>query len=116
MRPSARSASWAPLAAALLVVAAGSFACATPDTRNAQERAADLAVAARVEAALLADPYIDAEHVTVDARRGVVRLSGKVGDDRDLRQVLHICTAVPGVQRVDDELEIIDFGRARHSR
>jgi len=98
------------------VVAAGSVACATPDTRNAQERAADLAVAARVEAALLADPYIDAEHVTVDARRGVVRLSGKVGDDRDLRQVLHICTAVPGVQRVDDELEIIDFGRARHSR
>jgi osmotically-inducible protein OsmY len=38
-----------------------------------------------------------------------VRLSGLVGDDVDLRRVLRICSAVPGVRGVNDQLEIIDF-------
>jgi osmotically-inducible protein OsmY len=97
--------------AAALAATLGLIACSTPDTRTPQERAADRALAARVEAALSADPYTYAGHVDVDAERGVIRLSGQVGDDAELRKVLRICSAVPGVRRVDDELEIIEFGR-----
>ncbi|HUD25177.1 MAG TPA: BON domain-containing protein [Burkholderiaceae bacterium] len=85
----------------------------TPDTRTEQERAADRALADQVVAALRADPYTDADHLTVHVKRGAVRLTGQVGDESTLRSVLRICAAVPGVQRVDDELEIIDFGRTR---
>ena len=85
--------------------------CSTPDARTPQEQAADRALAKRVELALSKDPYTYAAHVDVDADRGVIRLSGQVGDELDLREVLRICSAVPGVRRVDDELQIIDFGR-----
>jgi len=103
-------------AAAALAATAGLFACSTPDDRTQPERAADRALAARVEAALSTDPYTYAGHVEVDANRGVVRLYGQVGDDTELRNVLRICAAVPGVRRVDDQLEIIDFGRAGSRR
>ena len=96
------------LAVALVV------ACATPDTRTAPERAADRVIVSKVEAALAADPYLDTDHMTVSATRGVVRLSGLVADALDLQQVLRICAAVPGVRRVDDQLEVIDFGRGGH--
>jgi osmotically-inducible protein OsmY len=102
--------------AALLAAALAAFGCSTPDNRTEQERAADRILAERVLAALQADPYAYAEHVTIDAKRGVVRLSGQVGDDSQLRDVLRISSAVPGVRRVDDQLEIIDFGRAGSRR
>ena len=97
--------------AMLLAAALATFACSTPDNRTDTERAADRILIERVKAALQADPYANADHVTVDANRGVVRLSGQVGDDSQLRDVLRISQAVPGVRRVDDELEIIDLGR-----
>ena len=84
--------------------------CATPDERTPQERAADQALALRVDGALGADPYLDADNVTVEVTRGVVRLSGLVRDDDDLRRTLHLCYGVPGVKSVDDQLEIVDFG------
>lgn len=96
-----------------LAITLGMLACSTPDKRSEQERALDRALARRVEAALVADPYVDADHVTVNADHGVVRLTGLVGDAWALRGVLRISSAVPGVQRVDDELEITDFGRTR---
>jgi osmotically-inducible protein OsmY len=97
----------------LIAVALVAVGCSTPDTRTEQERAADRALADQVVAALRADPYTDVDHLTVHANRGAVRLTGQVGDESTLRSVLRICAAVPGVQRVDDELEIIDFGRTR---
>ena len=96
----------AALAAAIALVVVG---CATPDHRTPQERAADRALGRRVEAALQAAPYLDADNVTVEVRRGDVTLSGKVGDDVDLRTALRICSAVPGVRSVDDQLEIMTF-------
>jgi len=95
------------LAVAVTFAAIG---CATPDNRTPQERAADQAIVRRIEAALTADPYIDADHVSVEVMRGVVLLSGKVGDDVDLRRVIRICWAVPGVRSVDDQLEMLEFG------
>jgi len=99
--------------AALVVAAVSVIACSTTDARTSQERTADRAIAQRVMVALQSDPYLDADHVDVDARGGTVRLSGKVGADDDLRKVLRIAQAVPGVRRVDDELEIEDFGPRR---
>jgi osmotically-inducible protein OsmY len=98
-------------AALVLAVALATIGCATPDHRTPQERAADQAIVRRVEAALKADPYLDADHVTVEVRWGVARLSGEVGDDSDLRSVLRICSAVSGVRGIDDQLEIIDFSQ-----
>lgn len=95
------------LAAAITLAVTG---CATLDNRTPQERAADQAIVRRIEAALIADPYLDADHVTVEVSGGVARLSGFVGDDMDLKSVLRICWAVPGVRSVDDQLEIFDFG------
>ena len=89
----------------------GLLSCSTPDTRTEAERAADRALVNKVVLALLNERYVDADHIDVDADRGVVRLSGKVGNDSDLRAVLRTAAAVPGVRRVDDELEIMDFGR-----
>lgn len=99
-------------AAMVLAAALGVAACSTPVARTPAERAADRALVKRVEAAMINDPYVDADHVSVDARRGIVRLQGLVGTDWDLRRVLQIASSVPGVVRVDDDLEIMDFGRS----
>ncbi len=98
----------AALAAAVALLVVG---CATPDDRTPQERAADEALGRQVEAALQAAPYLDADHVTVEVRRGVARLTGLVADDEDLRTTLRVCSAVPGVRTVDDRLEIMDFSQ-----
>ena len=103
-------------AAAAPVMAFCVVSCSTPDTRTEPEQAADRALVNQVMFALLKDRYLDADHIDVDANRGVVRLSGKVGTDSDLRGALRIAAAVPGVRRVDDELEIMDFGRLGHHR
>lgn len=96
---------WAVALTAVLAVAG----CATPDNRTALERANDEAIARRVQAALTAQTYLDSDHVTVEVTRGVVRLSGLVGDAEDLAGVLRVSNAVPGVLGIDDQLEIMDF-------
>ncbi|MBV8210173.1 MAG: BON domain-containing protein [Burkholderiaceae bacterium] len=98
---------WALRAAIVL----GLVACSTPDSRTEQERAADRALTEKVVLALLDDRYLDADHIEVEARRGIVRLSGKVGAGSELRGAVRIAAGVAGVRRVDDELEIMDFGR-----
>ncbi len=93
-------------AVALVLAVAG---CATPDDRTVQERANDEVIVRRVEAALTAATYVDADHVTVEVRRGVAIVSGLVADPEELAGVLRICQSVPGVRDVDDQLEIFDF-------
>lgn len=94
---------------AAVAVACALTACATLDDRSADERAADAALAHRIEATLAAEPGLYANHVQVEVRRGVVLLSGMVGDESDLRATLRTCYAIAGVRRVDDQLEIFDF-------
>jgi osmotically-inducible protein OsmY len=96
-----------PPAAILLAAALGAFACSTPDDRTPHERAADRSITRLVVAALLDDPYVDADHIDVVTRRGVVRLSGLVASDRDLREALRVSAGVRGVLRVEDDLEMI---------
>ncbi len=98
------------LAKLVVAVALATAGCSTTDNRTFQERTADEAIGQRVEVALSAESELDADHVTVEVIRGVVIVSGLVGDADDLRSVLHVCYSVPGVVRVNDQLEIFDFG------
>jgi osmotically-inducible protein OsmY len=66
----------------------------------------DAALARRVEAALLAAPYLYAEHVNVQSKNGVITLRGMVADYQDLQTTLRISGSVHGVKRVVDELEM----------
>jgi hypothetical protein len=100
-----------PLQGLAVAAAFALIGCATPDRPASAVGADDQAMVRKVESALNADRYLDTDHVTVRVSRGVVRLSGQVADDEDLRSVLRICWAVPGVRSVDDQLEIIDFGQ-----
>ena len=96
----------AVIAAAFLAVAA----CSTPrDTRTADERAQDRAIAERVKAALEADPVVYAEHIDVSAKRGVVSLNGWVMSDPESRAARLASASVPGVQRVENKLEVLDI-------
>jgi osmotically-inducible protein OsmY len=71
----------------------------------------DREVTRRVQKALDADPYVYAEHVSVSTDNGVVTLEGLISNAWDLRSAIRISSQVPGVKRVVDDLEIIDFGR-----
>ena len=108
-----RSAFGVVRAVVMLAVALGSVACATTDTRTDDERRADAAMARRVQVALAGERYVDVQHIDVAADHGVVRLSGLVATDFDLREVLRTSSSVPGVRHVVDDLEIMDFGRRR---
>ncbi|HEX4586133.1 MAG TPA: BON domain-containing protein [Burkholderiaceae bacterium] len=97
-------AAWLVLAGTLIA-----FACSAPDPRTAQERGADEAVAAQVEAALQSDDIIYARHIDVEARRGVVWLTGWVITADQARKAVIVASAVPGVQRVVDGIEVKDY-------
>lgn len=58
--------------------------CAHAPPRTAVKRAADSALAARVEAALDADPQLLARHIDVPVDRGKVLLAGQVWSIDDL--------------------------------
>jgi osmotically-inducible protein OsmY len=92
------------LGAALCVLA-----CATTDRRSAEQRAADQAIAAQVQAALEADRKIYARHIDVDAKDGVAWLTGWVLSADEEEEAVQTSAAVPGVQRVVDGLEVKDY-------
>jgi osmotically-inducible protein OsmY len=100
------------VAASLAGVLLLAVACATQPDRTAIERATDRALAGDVERSLLDDPRIFARHIDVSADRGVVTLSGFVWSTGDLYAAERIATNVPGVTRVDSNLELMVGGRA----
>ena len=87
-------------------------ACATrpPPTE------ADRALAARVESALNDDPKIYARHVDVSAHDGVVHLSGFVWSPNEVLYAKNDAKAVPGVQGVSNDLELMRGGLTGGSR
>jgi len=70
----------------------------------------DPELAKRVETALDRAPYLDADHITVTSRHGIVILQGMVGSASDLQDALKISNRVGGVKDVIDDLEIWEFG------
>jgi hypothetical protein len=67
----------------------------------------DAVLTAKVEKALNDDPYIFADHVTVTAKDGVVRLQGIVFGVQDLRRMLVLARRIAGKRRVINELELV---------
>ena len=93
------------LALALSVVAA----CSAPDRRTADQRAADQSLADQVHKALVADADLYAAHIEVQARSGVVWLTGWVTSAGEARAARQDTKAVPGVQSVVDQIDINDW-------
>jgi osmotically-inducible protein OsmY len=94
---------------AALVLSLAAFGCSTPDRRSAQERASDRAIAAQVEEVLTSKDDLYARHIEVEARRGVIWLSGWVLSADESRRAVQASAAVPGVRRVIDGMEIKDY-------
>jgi osmotically-inducible protein OsmY len=71
---------------------------------TAQE--SDAALAVKVESAIVTNPYILSDHVTVTVRNGVVRVGGVVrGELSDLLAILRVARRVAGKARVVNEID-----------
>jgi cytidylate kinase len=82
----------------------------TPDSRRHLE---NLALAARVRAALKADSRTAGVDVTVRAADGILEMSGIVVDDREKQVTVEVVEAVPGVRGVEDQLRTMMGGLKR---
>lgn len=69
-------------------------------------RQADEALTAKVTQTLQDDPYVFAEHLSVETENGIVRVRGVVIDPSDLRRVLFLARRVAGRRRVINEIEL----------
>ena len=92
--------------AAWLMTATLITACAVSPPKSPQEAEADEATAARVYAALNADPIYFYRHVDVHVDRGVARLSGYIWDIDAIYKAKRIAAGVPGVTRVVNQMEL----------
>jgi osmotically-inducible protein OsmY len=80
-------------------------ACTLPHKSDAQ-RQADKEMADRVDQALASDRELFSRHIVVRADGGVVRLTGFVWDPPDIVEAERIASAVQGVSRVVNSLEL----------
>lgn len=70
----------------------------------------DRAITRQVQEALETDPYLDASTITVSTHDGVVSLDGMVDDSWSLLQALRRAGRVAGVRRVEENLEMTNYG------
>jgi osmotically-inducible protein OsmY len=94
---------------ALVVLLAGAAlleACATTPPKSPEQARADGATATRVYAALESNPIYYFRDVEVSVDYGVARLSGYVWTTDALYRAQEIARAVPGVTRVQSEMEL----------
>ena len=80
----------------------------TPESRAMLE---SLALSARVRAALKANESTSNVDVQVDARNGRVALSGIVVNDKEKSETERVATAVAGVGKVDNRLQLMAITR-----
>jgi osmotically-inducible protein OsmY len=99
-----------------LVIVYAVIACSTPARRTQAEQIADAALAAQVQAALLADPNIYARHIDVAVDRGVVVLGGYVWTNQEFVLARNDAAAIPGVKAVDTNMELMRGGVSGTSR
>ena len=80
--------------------------CATTGQGSPRQTEADAATAARIYAALDADPVHYFRHVDVHVYGGVVHLSGYIWSTDALYKAKQIAASVPGVTQVINEMEL----------
>jgi len=91
------------LPAALAIVIAG---CSTGAPKSPEQERADAATAARIDAALDANPIYYFRDVDVSVDRGVALLSGYVWTTDALYHAEQIARRVPGVTQVRSQMEL----------
>lgn len=95
----------AAAAAAFSLQAGVSTAAEAPAVADS-DQTADAAISARVKAALAADNQLLTRHIDVSVRQGVVHLGGFAESEQDLRLAELDAKSVPGVSKVDNEIEL----------
>lgn len=94
----------------------GTSADARPSGQDVQRGAApaaettsvtgDMAITAKVNAALVADDQLKAMQINVDTREGQVTLTGQAPDAQSRERATTLVTAVDGVKNVDNQLVV----------
>lgn len=98
-------------AASIGGLCSGIGVCAPPPDRVEKEivvtamRPEDAVLAAKVMAGLQQNPYIFADHVTVTAENGVLRVGGVVQDLSELYAILRVARRLAGTRRVVNEID-----------
>lgn len=70
-------------------------------------READEALTAKVVQVLQEDPYVYAEHISVQTENGVVTLRGIAFDPSELRRALRLARRVAGGRRVVNQVDLM---------
>lgn len=95
------------LAAVLAAITAAlAVACSSAPPKSPEQERADLATAARVTAALDANPIYYLRDVEVNVDNGVALLTGYVWTTDALYHAQQIARAVPGVSAVRSQMEL----------
>lgn len=76
------------------------------DERTAQERAMDVRITNRINAAYVSDPIIPALDIRVTSQKGIVTLQGKVASDSVRSRALRVAESTREVRRVVDRLQV----------
>ena len=71
----------------------------------------DAAVTAKVAQVLEKDPFVDAGHISVEIRDGVVILRGIAMDLGDLNRMLRLAQGVAGKRRIVNQIDLIPEDR-----
>jgi hyperosmotically inducible periplasmic protein len=79
--------------------------CATHDT-SVGTKIDDSAITTQVKAALLADPDVSGQKVSVDTVNGVVQLSGFVPTQAAATRAVEIARGVSGVSNVQNKITV----------
>lgn len=102
-----------PIATGVEQVVALAKSPAFQETPASRQHLADLALQARVRAALKADARTAAIDISVETRAGAIALRGIVVDDREKALVREVVGALPGAGAVDDQLRTMTGGLSR---
>jgi len=96
---------WMRAAAALVLAASLSVACASPRA-NRPAPTDDGSVTTRVRTVLLNDPQVNGGTISVTAANGVVTLSGQVKSEAERERAVALARQTPGVSDVRSELSV----------
>lgn len=98
--------SFVVLCASILTAAALVGCAATPSHEATGQAFDDATITSKVKADLIEDPLTKAREISVTTKLGVVHLYGAVDSREQREEAVRVAKAVPGVQRVDNELHV----------
>lgn len=91
----------AALSMALLIGCA-----ATPKKEGTGEYIDDSVITTKVKAAIFHDPALKSSEINVETFKGVVQLSGFVGEQADIKEAGGIAKSIKGVTSVKNDLRV----------